>query len=172
MGWKIDSNEIFMLFCTTGAIVLFMLIQKKIHPAVEIAMWLWTILLVEIIDYMLGVPPLDLYDYFDGPNYQPSLAIVHFFMFPAVNGIMLNIYENHKLNKRRKILLIILAFTIISAWFEWLCTKMGVLSYKNWSLLLSIPTYPAAILLSIGTYHIFSKSLLKEFLAGAIKREG
>lgn len=152
MNWDFDYNEWFVVITAVVCLILFLSIKKRLPSSVIVIIWLSAALYIEVLDYFLAARPFDLYDFLDGPEYQPSLAIIHFFIIPPLCVLLLHFYDKWKLRGIR-LFLYLLCWTGVSVLYEWLCLKNGVLHYNDWNLLYSIPTYPVTCLIFIWIFH-------------------
>lgn len=62
----------------------------------------------------------------------------------------------------KKLILYLIFWTGISVFFEWVSIKTGFLTYSQWKLHFSIPTYPISALILIKVYHFVKKNLPTE----------
>lgn len=161
MNFTFDWNEWFMIISTGFLLVLFLMIRKYFHPVVTIVIWVFTIALVESLDYFLAATPFKLYYFSDNPTYEPSATLIHLMLYPSFSMIFLYIYDKWKL-QGMKLFWYLVFWTVFSIFFEWLCLINRVLTYTGWKLYYSIPTYPVSALLLICLFHFIKKHLKDE----------
>ncbi|WP_408009867.1 hypothetical protein ACJROX_06115 [Pseudalkalibacillus sp. A8] len=82
------------------------------------------------------------------------MAVAHLTIFPTCAYF----YDKWQL-RGPKLALYILGWTIISITYEWLCLQNNVLTYKNWNLLFSIPTYPITCFIVIAIFHFIKRNM-------------
>lgn len=160
MNFTFDWNEWFFVLSSVVCLTIFLRLPKRFNPLVTFLNWIFAVAFIEFIDYTFGVKPYDLYDFLDGPGYQPTTAIAHFTLYPACSYFLIYFYDKWNL-KGMKLVLYIIGWTIISISYEWLCVINNILHYKDWNILFSIPTYPVAIIVTLTVFH-FIKINLKQ----------
>jgi hypothetical protein len=89
------------------------------------------------VDIIIGAS-LDTFDY--GTDKKPRIpeTVIEVTLTPASSIIFLNFMPK----KLGKFFLYVVGWTIFAILFEWICVKVGYLTYKNWRLIYSIPFYP------------------------------
>ncbi|WLD93675.1 hypothetical protein [Alkalihalobacillus sp. AL-G] len=158
MNSTFDWNEWFFILSSLVCLLIFVMLPKRFNSLVTFSLWIFVIVFIETIDYFMAVKPYDLYDFLDGPGYQPTLAVAHIAIFPPCAYFLIYFYDKWKLHGF-KLALYILGWTIISITYEWICVLNNVLTYKNWTLLFSIPTYPVACLIVITVFHFIKRNI-------------
>ncbi|OZM56387.1 hypothetical protein CIB95_11465 [Lottiidibacillus patelloidae] len=157
MASTFDWNEIFFLASTLVSVTIAYLLPRRFHPYATFSLWIFVVIFIETIDYTLGVRPYDFYHFLDGPGYQITVGIAHFFLYPSAAYIFIYFYDKWQLRGKR-LALYITGWTVVSVFYEWLCVVNEVLTYIHWNLLLSIPTYPVACLITITVFHFIKRN--------------
>jgi hypothetical protein len=158
MNFTFDWNEWFIILSSIICLLLFIMLPKRFNALYTFLLWLFVIIFIETIDYFLAAVPYDLYDFLDGPGYQPTIAIAHFAILPPCTYFFLYFYDKWKL-RGLKLALYIFGCTIISVTYEYICVLNNVLTYKNWNILYSFPTYPVACLIVITVFHFIKRNI-------------
>jgi hypothetical protein len=154
-------NEWFVILTTFISIVLFLPFSRRFPLVVTILIWVYTVIFIETLDYIMGARPFNLYDFLDSSKYEPILVFYHFVVYPICSYIFLYFYDTYQL-RGWKLAQYLAVWTGISVFYEWLCLINGVLAYRDWNLLYSIPTYPLASLLLIGVFRFIKSNLPPE----------
>lgn len=169
MNWTFDWNEWFMIVTSlVGAIVIFSL-RKHFQSVVFILIWIYSIALVETIDYALAATPFFVYFCGDNLTYEPAVALIHLFLYPSFSFIFLFFYDKWKIRGKKTIPYLLL-WNVFSVFFEWINVKNGVITYIEWKIYYSIPTYPIACFLLIKVYHFIQKHLSDPRLTNIVKK--
>ncbi|MBB6452363.1 hypothetical protein HNQ94_000808 [Salirhabdus euzebyi] len=157
MNFTFDWNETFFILSSLVSLTIFFILPKRFNGFVTFFIWLFAIVYIETIDYTLGVKPYDLYDFLDGPKYQPTTAFAHFALYPSCAYIFLYFYDKWGL-KGISLLMYIVVWTVISVFYEWLCVLNEVLHYKEWKIFYSIPTYPISCFIMIKLFQFIKQN--------------
>jgi hypothetical protein len=153
-------NNWFVIILSIACLILYSLLPKRFHTALVIVTWVYSVIFLETLDFLLGLSPYDFYDFMDNPKYEPGVALLHLIVYPVFSITFLSFYDKWRL-RGTKLAFYILFWTVLSVGVEWLAVLNNVLTYKEWKLLYSIPTYPIAIFLLIGVYQ-FAKQHCSE----------
>lgn len=159
MNFTFDWNESFFLITCAVCLIIFKMLPKRFNSMATFLNWLFVIVFIEVIDYVLGAVPYDLYDFLDGPEYQFVVALGHLIIYPSCAYFFTYFYDKWGLTGK-KLVLYILGWTIISVSFEYLCVLNNVLTYNNWNILLSIPTYPAACVITLMVFNFIKRNFV------------
>lgn len=152
---------IFVLTSIVLFIIYFLKMDKKISYLEMYTTSIFSIVLQLLTDTFLEFK-YKLYGYFDkGVDYE-TLVII-FFVFPAVSSIFLNHFPLKKHFYIKTIY--ILAWTLFSTLYEWICVKTDAFYYEKWELWYSALIYPFIYLIIIGNFLLIRKLLYKLYKA-------
>lgn len=156
----LNWNEGFLIMSGILSLLVAIPISRKMNLIVVILIWLACLVYTETVDYILAAD-FDLYDFLNNPYYEPALAITHFIIYPSAGIVMLYFYL--KINHRKRYVLIyFIGWTAFSVFFEWINVVNGVITYKGWKLIYSVPTYPITMFLEIQFYNLVILLLKKD----------
>ena len=148
-----------MVFALLSAFI-FIVIAYMIHKNISYVEMYLTILFSTVLQLIVDIVlefNYELYGYFDkGVDYETFIYI--FMIYPPLTILFINY-----LPIERGIILktmYILAWTIFSIGYEYLCIRNGTLYYENWKLWYSAIIYPFIYLLIILNFLFIRKLLL------------
>ncbi|WP_026905810.1 CBO0543 family protein [Paucisalibacillus globulus] len=148
-----------MVFALLSAFI-FIVIAYMIHKNISYVEMYLTILFSTVLQLIVDIVlefNYELYGYFDkGVDYETFIYI--FMIYPPLTILFINY-----LPIEREIILktmYILAWTIFSIGYEYLCIRNGTLYYENWKLWYSAIIYPFIYLLIILNFLFIRKLLL------------
>jgi hypothetical protein len=139
---RFDLNEWSVLIASATLVGLLIVLPKRFPAYFTFMNLVFTIFLVMSVDDVLAVPPYDLYDWMDHPEFELFDVFTYFFMYPPMGYLFLYFYDRWHLNGWRY-LVYVFAWTAFSIGFEWVCLKVHILHYRGWSLVYSVPVYLA-----------------------------
>ncbi|MFD0695276.1 hypothetical protein ACFQZT_14295 [Paenibacillus sp. GCM10027628] len=154
-----NANEWFILIAGTLLLALVLLLPKRMSFIEMLLIWLFNILLTESADFFIGVPPLDLYDFNDWPQYEVFDLLLYLFMYPPIAYFFIYIYDIWKPRKLQAAFLIVVCSLVTTA-LEGCSIKFYVFTYKGWSLPYSFPTYILVFVLNLLLYRFMKAKLL------------
>jgi hypothetical protein len=150
---RFDLNEWFIIFSSATVIVIALLLPKRFSPALTTVILLFSVSLGQTSDFLICVPPYDLYDVNDSPKYEIFDFLLYYFSYPPVVYIMLHFYDRWKL-KGTRLILYIVGFSLTTTGLEWLAKLAHVYKYKGWHLSYSFFVYIGISTLIILFFHL------------------
>ncbi|MDF2959889.1 MAG: hypothetical protein K0S39_1624 [Paenibacillus sp.] len=151
-----SSNEWFILTTIAINIVVIWLLPKKLPVSLTVLLLLTGMMAAKTADFILAIPPYDLYNLNDSSKYEISDLMLSF-VYPPFHYYFIYIYHTKRL-KGFFVFLYILAVAWFAAGFEYLAHLTGVYNYKGWSLIYSFPVYLTVLGLSIVLYHVLMRA--------------
>lgn len=156
---KFDGNDVFILVSAAILLIVFVRLPRRFPRQMTVLIWLFNIWLVQSVDYVIGIEPLNLYDFMDVPKWEPTYAVAHFTIYPIFGYLFL--YYLQSIPKKKRIWLgYLLLATAGATLYEYLCLQTGVIKYIRWGLLYSSAFYVGIFLAEIVVYRYF-RLLLK-----------
>lgn len=147
---RFDGNEIYVLCIGFGVIGILFYLQKKykcLYMAELIFIWAFDHMLSVTSDYLLALPPLDLYDTFDESDADLVDIWVHIIGYPGVVIVFVCIYALAKPKGIKKIALVLLG-ALTGAVIEFIgANYIHLYLYKRWNTFYSFLFY-------IGVFYI------------------
>jgi hypothetical protein len=116
-------------------------------------MMLFNVFLGQTVDYIIAVPPYDLYDVNDRPNYEIFDFILYFLLYPPTAYLVIYFYNKWRI-KGLYVIAYIVGCAILTVGLEWVAHFFHVFTYKNWILIYSFPVYFAVYGLNILVLHL------------------
>ncbi|ARU62141.1 hypothetical protein CBW65_14885 [Tumebacillus avium] len=156
---KFGGNDVFILVSAAVLLIVFVRLPRRFPRQVTVLIWLFNIWLVQSIDYVMGIQPLNLYDFMDVPKWEPTYAVAHFTIYPIFGYLFLYYLQSIPKTKRIRVGYILLA-TAGATLYEYLCMLAGVIKYIRWELLYSAAFYVGIFLIEIVVYRYF-RTLLR-----------
>ncbi|TYS18468.1 hypothetical protein FZC78_02710 [Rossellomorea vietnamensis] len=138
---RFGLNDIFVI---SLIIVLYGLIFTIKSPfrnrMISFLLIMWGIVVAGLFDNTLGASPYDYYDIMDGEKYT-DMDLVAYLLYGPFGYFFIYIMEKWKI-KNIRLLLYILAWSLMGIAFEYVNVKVGVFIYKNgYELFFSFPIY-------------------------------
>jgi hypothetical protein len=115
---------------------------------VVVFVMLFNVFLGQTVDYILAVPPYDLYDINDSKQYELFDGILYFLLYPPTAYLVIYFYIKWRI-KGVYIIAYIVGWALITTSLEWIATLFGVFKYNGWKLIYSAPVYIAVYTLNI-----------------------
>lgn len=159
LAW--DLNEWYLLGWSAGLVLLYWMVPRRFGRVTFWMIWLFVVFLVQTADYILGVPPYDMYDFLDKPKWELPYGVAQFTLYPMIGYFFLYGFDRWE-PKKWRLAGYLLLWSSASTVFEWSCLKTGVLKYKDWQLWYSFFTYISVFVLEIVYFRFVKKWLRQE----------
>ncbi|HEY0827606.1 MAG TPA: CBO0543 family protein, partial [Bacilli bacterium] len=150
---RFDLNEWFILLTATTVILIVLLLPKRFPPALTAFILLFNVFLGQTVDFLIGVPPYDLYDVNDSPKYEITDFVLYFSSYPSVAYTMLHFYDKWEV-KGSRVILYIGGWSFLTMGLEWAAELAHVFKYKEWRLWYSLLVYIGIYILNILALHL------------------
>lgn len=145
---KFDENEWFIIISLVLVLTIARLLQKQFSTMVVVFVMLFNVFLGQTVDYILAVPPYDLYDINDQKQYEIFDGILYFLLYPPTAYIVIYFYDKWRITGIF-VFAYIIAWALITTGLEWIATVFQVFKYNGWKLIFSFPVYIAVYGLNI-----------------------
>jgi hypothetical protein len=145
---KFDENEWFIIISLVLVLTICLLLPKKFAPMVVVFVILFNVFLGQTVDYILAVPPYDLYDINDHKKYELFDGIIYFLLYPPTAYLVLYLYVKCRI-KGVFVIAYIVGWALFTTGLEWMAYLFGVFKYRGWKLIYSTPVYIAVYTLNI-----------------------
>jgi hypothetical protein len=150
---RFDLNEWFIICSAITGIVISLVLPKRFSPVLTTFIVLLNVYLAQTVDFLLAVPPYDLYDENDSPKFEIMDYVLYFISYPPVAYIMLHFYDRWKL-KGARIILYIAGWSFLTMGLEGLANLAHVYTYKGWQLSYSLLAYIGIYTVNILILHL------------------
>ncbi|MFC5452328.1 hypothetical protein [Paenibacillus aestuarii] len=137
---KFDANEWFILIAILFVFTTVLLLPKRFSTLFIVFMMLFNVFIGQTVDYLIAVPPYDLYDVNDRPDYELFDFLLYFLLYPPSAYIVLYFYSKWKI-KGLYVIAYILGCALLTTGLEWIAHFLHVFTYKGWKLVYSFPVY-------------------------------
>ncbi|TVX98575.1 hypothetical protein [Paenibacillus cremeus] len=158
---KFDENEWFIIVSLILVLIPSLLLPNRFSPLTVIFMMLFNVFLGQTTDYILAVPPYDLYDVNDRPDYEIFDFILYFLLYPPAAYLVIYLYSKWTI-KGLYIIPYIVGSAALSVGLESVAHIFHVFTYKGWKLIYSFAVYHAVWSLNILMLH-FVQSFIKKY---------
>ncbi|MBO7746839.1 hypothetical protein I8J29_21720 [Paenibacillus sp. MWE-103] len=145
---RFDANEWFILISIALVLTVCLLLPRRFPAPLTLFVYLFNVYLGKVGDFILALPPLNLYDANDVQKYEWFDMVLYFFLYPPVLYILLNLYDRWKPSGYRRVLYVA-GWTLLITGLEWAASKAGVFRYHGWHLYYSVFVYAGVILLNV-----------------------
>lgn len=145
---KFDGNEWFIIISLVLVFTIVLLLPKRFPALVVVFTMLFNVFLGQTVDYILAVPPYDLYDINDSKKYELFDCLLYFVLYPPTAYLVIYLYAKWKLNGVYLIAYILICAGITTG-LEWLADLFHVFKYNQWKIIYSFPVYIAVFGLNI-----------------------
>jgi hypothetical protein len=145
---KFDENEWFIIISLVLVMTIAWLLRKQFSTMVVVFLMLFNVFLGQTVDYILAVPPYDLYDINDQKQYELFDGILYFLLYPPTAYIVIYFYARWRI-KGVLVFVYLIAWAFITTGLEWMAAVFHVFKYNGWKLIFSFPTYIAVYALNI-----------------------
>ncbi len=159
---RFDLNEWFIILTATTVVVIALLLPKRFSPPLTTFILLFNVFLGQTTDFLIGVPPYDLYDANDRPKYEIMDFVLYFSSYPPVAYILLHFYDKWEVKGLRRILYIG-GGAFLTMGLEWVAELAHVFKYKEWRLWYSLLVYIGIYTLNILALHLARYLLRKGY---------
>ncbi|RTE09087.1 hypothetical protein [Paenibacillus whitsoniae] len=156
-----DSNEWFIMGAAVVVLTICWMLPRRWLPVQTIFLVLFNLYLGKVGDYLLAIPPVDLYDANDTENYEIFDFLLYVAAYPPVVYIMLNVYDKWRLKGMRRVLYIAF-FALLTMGLEWLALLAHVFTYKGWHIGYSFFVYCAVYVLNVLVFHWVRRVIIRE----------
>jgi hypothetical protein len=157
-----DANEWFVLISllVSWGAVLF-LPGRPTLPRV-LPLIIFNIFTAMCADFLIGIPPIDLYDIGDKPQYEILDVVIYVFAYPPLVYFLVYLYERWKPEGWRLVGFILL-FSVVTAGFEGISLLFHVFTFKGWKFIYSPLVYIVVYVLDLFVYRATMHYLHKEW---------
>jgi hypothetical protein len=150
---RFDLNEWFIICSAMTGVVISLLLPKRFSHVLTTFILLFNIYLAHTCDFLIAVPPYDLYDINDRPQLEIMDYVLYFISYPPVAYIMLHFYDRWKL-KGTRIILYIAGWSFLTMGLEGLAYLAHVCKYNGWQLSYSLLVYIGIYSVNILIFHL------------------
>ncbi len=147
-----DGNEWFTIFAGTLIWAIMLSLPRRFNDLMMMMIWLGNHFLAEVVDFTIAVPPINLYDTHDWPQYEIFDLIIYIFLYPPSAYLALYMYDKWRFTGW-KLVLYIVACALVSTGLEAISLWFHVFTYYGWKLIYSFPVYMVVFSLNIALYH-------------------
>lgn len=148
-----DSNEWFLTISFCFVALAAMMLPRRFPTIMTVALLSLGFGIAAYFDFYLGVPPLDLYDVNDTPDYELFELFVYALSSPFAY-IFVYLFDLWKI-RGIWISLYVLVWAAAGAAFEGLAAYMQVFHYKGWTVGYSFVFYLAIQSFLLFLYYLF-----------------
>jgi hypothetical protein len=158
---QFDANEWFVVvsFLVSWGAVLFLKGRPSLPRVVPLI--IFNIFTAMSADFIIGIPPIDLYDVGDMPKYEIIEVVIYAFAYPPMVYFLVYLYERWKPEGWRFVGFVLL-FSVVTAGLEGLSVLFHVFTYKGWALIYSPLVYIVVYVLDLLVYRATMHYLHKE----------
>lgn len=146
-----DSNEWFLTISFCVAALIAIMLPRRFPTIITVTLLCLGFGVASFFDFYLGVPPLDLYDVNDTPDYELFELLVYALTSPFTY-IYIYLFDLWKI-RGIWISLYVLGWSALGVAFEGLAAFMHVFHYKGWTLGYSFVFYLASQPLILLLYY-------------------
>lgn len=162
---KFDGNEWFILISLTLVMIFVLLLPKRFPPMVVAFVMLFNVFLGQTVDYIIAVPPYDLYDVNDRSDYEIFDCILYFLLYPPTAYLVIYFYSKFKI-KGILLFAYIVICALITTGLEGIADLFHLFHYKRWKLIYSFPVYISVyglniVMLRFALYYIRQKRCIR-----------
>jgi hypothetical protein len=166
---KFDENEWFIIISLVLVMTIARLLRKQISTMVVVFLLLFNVFLGQTVDYILAVPPYDLYDINDSKQYELFDGILYFLLYPPTAYIVIYFYARWRL-KGVLVFAYLITWAFITTGLEWMAAVFHVFTYNEWKLIFSFPTYIAVYGLNIMVFE-FAQYFLRNKMTSLSRKQ-
>lgn len=152
------QNELYILATIAVALLIMAKLPKKFPAGVTVLIFTFSALIGLTADHILAIPPYDVYDVNDSPNFE-VWDFIYYSMYGFFGYFFLYIYQHYRIRGILTIPYIIL-WSMFSVFYEWVAVQVGIFDFgKGYKMQYSFPIY-----LYIQTFFIiFFHFVMKEY---------
>jgi hypothetical protein len=148
---KFDENEWFIIISLVLVLTICFLLPKLFSILVVVFLLVFNIFLGQTVDYILAVPPYDLYDINDQKQYELFDGILYFILYTPTAYLVVYFYVKWRI-KGILLFAYILTCSLLTTGLEGAANLFHVFNYNEWKLIYSLPVYVAVYVLNIIVY--------------------
>lgn len=134
---KFDENEWTIIITVLLNIVIFIFMPKKLPKEITPLIVLLSISFPKIMDQSMAIKPLNFYNITDSGKYE-LFDLILYGVYPAFGYLFVYFLDYVK---GIKLVLYLIAWSLLSAALEFLFVKLHVFVYTGWKLIYSLPIY-------------------------------
>ncbi|MBD8071424.1 hypothetical protein [Bacillus sp. PS06] len=136
-----DMNEYFVLITMISLLILVIKVPKLMPRLMSLSIFLYFSVLGLTADVLIGVDyPFDFYQIMDSPKLEIFDVFIYGVNYP-IYGYFFS-YIIYKWNTRRVIVILIICWSGITTFIEWVSVKFHVFTYQNgWNIGFSAMAY-------------------------------
>jgi hypothetical protein len=156
MPGKFDENEIFSLCISIVVLALLYLIHQKYKELLWtefIALYIFNLLLITLVESTLAEPPIDFYDTLDFPHAELFDIVLQVIVYPVQMIILIYFYPLKRVN----FLFFVLTSAIILTGLELISLQFNLFQFKKWNSGFSFLFYCLAVGLNLFFFSRFRK---------------
>jgi hypothetical protein len=150
---RFDLNEWFIIVASMLSWSVYFSLRDRFPLIVLIVLWLFNFYLGQTVDFAIAIPPIDLYDTNDRPQYEWIDLFLYLVTYPP--GAILAVWGYIRFRPRgwrfaTYLVTVALGTTALEA-VAWIC---HVYHYKGWMLYYSFPFYIVSTAINIAFYRM------------------
>lgn len=154
---RFDANEWFVIVVSVLVWLGVWVIRRRLSPVTLLIIWSFNCMLAFTADFTIGVPPVDMYDFNDRPQYEWIDVVLYMFTYPPAAFFFVTGYELWRLDGWR-LTLYILFFAAVTTVLEAIAAFwFHVFNYHYWKLIYSFPTYIVIYGLNLAVYRFLQR---------------
>jgi len=155
---KWEAAAWFILLANLMNLVVLYILPKKFPTSITILILLIGLALAKTANFILGIPPYDLYDINDETDRLDLIDLLLTAVYPPFGYYFLYIYNIWKF-KEKSLFFYIFIVAAISVGFEYLAVLANVFHYTGWKLFYSFPIYLISLSLTLLFYRVIMEKM-------------
>lgn len=163
---QFDMNEWFVLAASLVVFAAIASLPRKLSWTEISIVWIFNIYLATMADFILAIPPDDLYDINDSPKLEWFDLYVYATLYPGTAYILLTVYEMLKPQGRR-MAAYLLGWALLTVGLEWTADRFQLFHYTDWHLTYSFPVYVAVYAINLRLLTYVRRSIRADWLTGS-----
>ncbi|MDT2046226.1 hypothetical protein ACR3I8_08740 [Priestia flexa] len=124
-----SKNEVILLCMIGFAIVIALLLPRKLTKEITILSWLWGLASGLVFDFTIGGGIIDFYTVNDSPHYELFDGL-YYLLFAPFGYFFIYFYETFHISKYTFIYYILI-WTLIGIGMNWIFIKSDIIAFQN-----------------------------------------
>ncbi|MBB3110601.1 hypothetical protein FHS18_002668 [Paenibacillus phyllosphaerae] len=151
-----DANEWFLIISVVVIASFSLLLPKRFPFIVMLVLYTIGPTIAMNVDFLLGIPPIDVYNINDDGRYE-LFDLLFYFLYAPFSYLFIYFYDRLRF-RGFGTALYVLGCSAAGAAYEWIAVLCHVFQYKGWNLGYSFIVYVSIQAIYLGLAHFFKRA--------------